>query len=240
MQPAAKVFTPAGHLRLCLSRHGQPVMSRNANLQTPGRNLFRPAPPASYTATHRAAMPIVICLLRGVNVGLGKAGMAELRALCRSLDLENATTLLQSGNLVFSTKERSLPALTKRLETAFAKAFGFPSEMILRTPQELRQTIARNPFARRTGIEPAKLGVSFLAGEPTSGAGEELLKFGGLPEELHLIGRELFVYFPEGMGRSKLPWSKLDKVLGSPGTMRNWNTVQKLLTMAEEHEALAQ
>jgi uncharacterized protein (DUF1697 family) len=181
-------------------------------------------------------MPVVICLLRGVNVGGHKVSMAVLRDLCASLELQNATTLLQSGNLLFKTEERSLPALKKRLEASFATTFGFHSEMILRTPKELRATLAASPFAGRSGIEPAKLGVSFLAADPAPSASKEILKFSSLAEEIHLHGRALFVYFPDGMGRSKLPWSKLDKMLGTAGTMRNWNTVQKLLSMAEQME----
>lgn len=182
-------------------------------------------------------MPVVICLLRGVNVvGRNKVAMSALRELCGSLELQDARTWLQSGNLLFKTKQRSLPALKARLHSSFEKTFGFHSEMVLRTPADLRQVVAHNPFAGRSGIEPAKLGVSFLAGSPAATASIDMLKFRGFPEEIHLHGRELFVYFPEGMGRSKLPWSKLDKVLGTPGTMRNWNTVQKLLSMVEEME----
>jgi len=56
------------------------------------------------------------------------------------------------------------------------------------------------------------------------------------PEELHLVGSEIYIYFPNGAGRSKLQWTKLDKILSTTSTARNWNTVEKLLAMAQEQE----
>jgi len=78
--------------------------------------------------------------------------------------------------------------------------------------------------------------VTFLAGEPPRDAEANLEKFKGLPEELHLKGRELYIYFPNGAGRSKLPWSTVEKFLKVTGTARNWNSVQAMLKIAEEME----
>ncbi len=66
--------------------------------------------------------------------------------------------------------------------------------------------------------------VTFLAGDPGAKAGEALRSLKDFPKELHLLGRELCIYFPDGTGKSKLPWSKLDKLFNITGTARNWNS----------------
>ena len=183
-------------------------------------------------------MPVIIAMLRGVNVGgHNKLPMDALRALCASLRLQGACTYVQSGNVVFRTDERDLARLAKRVQDAVAHKFGFRPEVILRTTAEMRVAIARNPFAKRRGIEPAKLLVTFLAGEPAADARKKVLSATAGAEELHLAGRELYIYFPNGAGQSKLPWASLAGALKTQGTARNWNTVQKLLEMAEKLEA---
>lgn len=180
-------------------------------------------------------MPIVIALLRAVNVGgTSVIRMEPLRALCESLGFRDVRTYVQSGNLVFRTTARDLGKLARRIEDAIENEFGARPDVILRTAPELRDCVARNPFAERTGIESSKLLVTFLASEPTPDAREKLAAIEIAPEELHLIGRDMYTYFPNGIGISKLPSGAIAKALGTPGTGRNWNTVTRLLQMAEE------
>ncbi len=182
-------------------------------------------------------MSVVISMLRGINVGgHNRIKMDALCALYRSLKLEDPCTYVQSGNVIFRTKEKNLAALRRKIEEAIERRAGFRPDVILRTPDEFRGAIARNPFARRKGLEPAKLLVSFLADDPIGEARENLLALKPDPEEVHLIGREVYIYFPNGAGRSKLPWSSLEKQVGTRGTARNWNSVTKMLAMAEEME----
>jgi uncharacterized protein (DUF1697 family) len=143
---------------------------------------------------------------------------------------------MQSGNVIFHTKEKNLASLAGKIQTAIEKKFGFRPEVILRTPEELRKAIAANPFAGRRDIEPGNLLVTFLAADPGPDARAALDRFKDYPEELHLKGRELYIYFPSGAGRSKLPWSSVEKFLKVTGTARNWNSVTKMLAMAEEME----
>jgi len=185
-------------------------------------------------------MPVVISMLRGVNVGgHGKIKMDVLRELCASLKLRNAQTYVQSGNVVFETADRDLAPLAGRIEQAIERKFGFRPDVILRTASELRDVIARNPFASRSGIEPSKLLVTFLARQPSAEVRTKLLAIKTDPEELYLDGRELYAYFPNGMCRSKLSWPLVERTLAIPGTGRNWNTVTKLLEMAESLGASA-
>ena len=178
-------------------------------------------------------MPIVISMLRGVNVGgHNKIKMDALRALYESLKFTGCQTFIQSGNVIFKTKERNLAKLSSQIQTAIERSFGFRPDVILRTSDELRDVIARNPFAKRRGIEPGKLVVTFLASVPAPETRDNLLKLKTDPDELHIDGRELYIYFPNGMGRSKL-WSLIERTLKISGTGRNWNSVTTMLAIAD-------
>jgi uncharacterized protein (DUF1697 family) len=183
-------------------------------------------------------MAVAISLLRGINVGghhLIK--MDALRALYESLGLRDPITYVQSGNVVFRTKETNSKRLAKRIEDAIEKQFGFRPSVIVRTTAELKEVIAKSPFAKRSGIEPSRLLVSFLAGDPTPEAREKALQIKADPEELRFGGREFYIYFANGMARPKLNWVMVEKVLKVPATGRNWNTVTKLLEIAEKLES---
>jgi len=180
-------------------------------------------------------MTVVISLLRGVNLGGQKImKMEALRALYESLKFEGVATLIQSGNVVFRTKERDLAKVCKRIGDGIEKGFGFRPEIVLRTAEEMRGVVARNPFAERKDVEPGKLLVWFLAGAPDGEARVRLDAVKREQEELHLHARELYIYFPDGQGRSKLSLPAVDRALKILGTGRNWNTVRKLMEMAEK------
>ena len=180
-------------------------------------------------------MPALISLLRGVNVGgHRKVKMDDLRALYESLGFEGVQTYINSGNVIFKTSGRDPARLRKRIEDAIEGACGFRSDVILRTPSELRGVIARNPFAARHSLDASRLAIHFLAGDPSAAAREQVLAIDAAPEELHIDGRELYIYYHNGMARPKLSLPMVEKTLLMPGTSRNWNTVRKLLEMAEK------
>jgi uncharacterized protein (DUF1697 family) len=182
-------------------------------------------------------MAVIISLLRAVNLGpYNKVKMETLRALYETLGLRNVQTYVQSGNVVFKTDARDLARLRKKLENAIEKTFGFRTDAVLRSSADLKDIIRRNPFARRTGIEPGKLHVNFLANDACPEAHEKIPQIKAGREELHLDGRELYIYYPDGQGRSKLTPALLEKTLRTSGTARNWNTVTKLFEMAEKLE----
>lgn len=176
-------------------------------------------------------------MLRGVNVGAhNRIKMDTLRSVYESLGLEDPHTYVQSGNVIFRTREKNLPLLAKKIQDAIEKRCKCRPEVILRTREELRSAVAHSPFSDRPELEPGKILVTFLAGGPPTAARSNLAGFEDYPEELHLIGRELYIYFPDGAGKSKLPWSNVEKLLKVPGTARNWNSVTKMLEMAESME----
>ena len=165
-----------------------------------------------------------IALLRAVNVGgTGKLPMVELRALCEKLGFKAVRTYIQSGNVVFSSALDAAKAKAK-LEQALATKLGKPCRVIIRTGKELANVVAANPFPE---AEPNRLIVVFLDDAPSKGPIKDWRIAGS--ERLALLGRELFIHFPDGQGTSKLkvPFADL-------GTGRNLNTVRTLLTMANE------
>lgn len=182
-------------------------------------------------------MPVLISMLRGVNVGgHNKVEMGALRALYESLKFEDPRTYVQSGNVIFRSKENISPALAKKIQNAIEREFSCRPEVILRTADELRKAIAASPFPAGRGLEPGKILVTFLNAEPGPEGHATLSKLKNHPEEIHLKGRELYIYFPNGAGRSKLPWSSVAEALKTQGTARNWNSVTKMLEIAEEME----
>src|SRR5579864_486346 len=164
-------------------------------------------------------MPVVISLLRAVNLtSYNRMKMDALRALYESLGMRDVQTYIQSGNVVSSSRVKDLDRLRKQIETGIERTFGFRTSVVLRSSVELKDVIRRNPFAKRSGIEPNRLVVSFLAGEPGPEAKEKIVQIKVGPEELRLDGRELYIYYPDGQGRSKLTPALIERALKVSGT----------------------
>ena len=174
-------------------------------------------------------MNAFVSLFRGINVGGHKAiRMDELKGLHESLGLKDVVTYIGSGNVVFTSDDADVAQLPGQIEDGFAQKFGFQVKVMVRTSVELREIIANNPFQNQPMKESKWVVVLFLATRPESTALEDLQKTYAGPEELCLIGQELFVYYPNGIGRSKLTLPLIEKKLKTIGTGRNWNTVLQL------------
>lgn len=174
-------------------------------------------------------------MLRGVNLGPhNRIKMDALRATYEGLGLEDVRSYVQSGNVIFRAKEKDAKKLAGKLQDAIEKRFKFRPAVIVRSVGELRETIAATPFEAGRNLNPGKILVTFLADNPPAEAAATLASWKSFPEEIHLIGRELYIYFPDGAGKSKLPWSRVEKLLKVNGTARNWNSVLAMLEIAEE------
>src|SRR5271163_258474 len=188
----------------------------------------------------RGNMSVIISMLRGVNVGgHNKIKMDQLRAVYESLGFRDAQTYIQSGNVVSRADKRDPGTACTRIEKGIERHFGFRPSVIVRTASELREVIVRNPFAKRSGMDASRLLVAFLAGSPAADALDKVLKIKCEPQELRVSGRELFIYFPNGLARPTLPMATVERTLKIAFTGRNWNTVRKLLEMAEALEQSA-
>jgi uncharacterized protein (DUF1697 family) len=177
-------------------------------------------------------MTTYIALLRGVNVGgHNMVAMQELRKLCERLGLENATTLLQSGNIVFQSASRDPSALEVRLEQETAKRLGVKPAYFVRTADEWASLVKRNPFREEAERDPGHLLAVLMKHEPGAGAIKALRAAIVGRELVEARGRDAYFFYPDGVGRSKLTPNLIDRHLGGPGTARNWNTVLKLLAL---------
>ena len=180
---------------------------------------------------------MAIAMLRAVNVaGHQKISMEALQTLCISLGLKDVKTYIQSGNIVFREHGKAPEKLARTLENGIEAKFGFRPAVLIRTAAEMRAVIANNPFAKRDEVQPNKLLVVFMSSAPTQKTIDQVLALPCDPEEIHILGREIYIYYPEGMARPKIPVARLERILQCSSTGRNWNTVNKLLAMAEALE----
>jgi uncharacterized protein (DUF1697 family) len=173
----------------------------------------------------------LILLLRGINLGAHKrVAMPDLRALLAEGGFEDVRTYVQSGNVVLASQV-SPQAAGAQAERLIADRFGFDVDVIVRTRDELAEIVVRNPLAE-VAVDPKRYQVSFLDAEPDPDVLERIANVTTEPERLVAIGRELYAWHPNGIGRSKL-WNKLGGTgLGVRATARNWTTVTALLEMA--------
>jgi len=164
-----------------------------------------------------------IALLRAINVGgHGKLPMAELLEHFASAGFKDAKTLLQSGNVVCAGKGKSPAQLEHTLEAKVA------TDVVIRTAGEWTEIVAANPFQAEAKSDPGRLLVMFLKSEP-----EADFAWPG-PERMKRIGRQVYIVYPNGAGKSKLTGALIERKLGSRGTARHWNTVTKIAALLEK------
>jgi uncharacterized protein (DUF1697 family) len=166
-----------------------------------------------------------IALIRGINVGGRTFPMAEVRAAVHSIGATDVTTYIQSGNVVLEHGGRAA-AVRSALEMAFTAAAGFEVLVVMRTARDLERIIAANPFPQAA---PTALHVGFMDGPVPAGTVlPDPARYA--PEAYVVAEADVYLHLPHGMGRAKLP-PKL-ALLKPPTTVRNWNTVLTLHSMA--------
>ena len=171
-----------------------------------------------------------VALLRAVNLGEHKKlAMPALRDLLGGLGYADVATYLQSGNAVFTAPEPDASRVAADIEERLAAELGLATEVILRTAEELRAVVDRNPM--EVG-DPARYTVWFLLEPPAPTWLDGLDVAAFAPEEMRAGRREIYLNLPNGIGRAKLPVA-LGRRLKVPATMRNWRTVTSLLALAE-------
>ncbi len=178
-------------------------------------------------------MPRQIVLLRAINLGArNRVAMPELRELLEDAGFEDVRTYVQSGNVVLSsglTPDR----VARRCEQAIADRLRLQIEVVTRTREELAEVVARDPLGK-VATNPKRYQVTFLSDKPDAEVVDRLTAAAVAPEQVAHIGREVYAWHPDGVGRSKLAALLTGKGLGVSATSRNWTTVTALLALADE------
>ena len=179
-------------------------------------------------------MTVQIALLRAINVGGHQpVAMVELRAFLTELGFDDARSLLQTGNLVFKSKARAGAALEEFLEAEAGMRLGLRTDFLVRSAEEWASVIADNPFGDEARCDPGHHLVMALKDAPDAKAVAALRAAIGGPETVQARGKQLYIVYPDGIGRSRLTTALIEGKLGTRGTGRNWNTVLKLAALAK-------
>lgn len=173
-------------------------------------------------------MERAIALLRGVNVGgKNRLKMADLARAFAAAGCRDVVTVLQSGNVIFSADAAVQATLAATVSATLREAHGLDVPVILRTAAALARALDANPFAREQRPEDA-LHVMFLADAPSSSAARSLDPERGGEDRFYLRGREVYLYCPHGLARTKLTNAYFDSALRTVSTVRNLRTLRKL------------
>ena len=177
-------------------------------------------------------MAIYVALLRGINVSGQKViKMEDLKRAFEALHYKKVTTYIQSGNVVFESNEKSAPLIRSLIENKLLKTFGYAIPVTVKTPKELEAATRRNPFKNVRTEKGERLHVSFLSGNPSKAAAESLAAVKSNIDEIRLSGSEVYILCRKGYGTTIYSNTFIEKRLALSATTRNWDTVQKLLSI---------
>lgn len=176
-------------------------------------------------------MNTYIVLFRGINVG-GKniLPMKELKSTLENIGFRRVRTYIQSGNVILESDQNNTKAIASEIADAVISAHRFKPNVIVLTAAGLQNSVERNPFDTDDG---KALHFYFLESLPREPRLEMLMKLKADTEEYEITDNVFYLFAPDGIGRSKLA-ANVEKYMGVPVTARNWNTVNKLLTMINE------
>ncbi|GIK59141.1 MAG: DUF1697 domain-containing protein [Ignavibacteriota bacterium] len=176
-----------------------------------------------------------IALLRGINVsGQKLIKMSELRTLFEKAGLQNVQTYIQSGNIIFSSKEKLSGKISQNISSAIKKKFGFDVHAIVLTPGELDKVILSNPFIK-TQKESDKLYIIFLSSIPSKDNVNRIIAAEYFPEEYIVDGKCIYLFVPNGYGKAKLNNNFFENKLKVFGTTRNLKTLNALIELTKLH-----
>jgi uncharacterized protein (DUF1697 family) len=178
-------------------------------------------------------------MLRGINVsGQKLIKMPELKLLFENLGFTGVITYIQSGNVIFSTEEKSgAKNLASKIEKAILIKFGFDVPVIMRTTDELTCALKDNPFQNTEGFVPDKIYITFLEEEPDP---EKVLKinpFDFKPDTFIISKKEIYINCASGYGTTKLSNTFFESRLKVRATTRNWKTVNNLVELAKSEKS---
>jgi uncharacterized protein (DUF1697 family) len=184
-------------------------------------------------SAEKTGKPTYVALLRGINVG-GKnmLPMKDLAAIVSEAGCAHVSTYIQSGNVLFHAPAAQAKQIPKLVQDEIASRFGLRVPVIVRSAQQLAETIKANPFLK-AGADEKSLHIYFLADLPLAAAVGSLDAARSAPDEFRVVGQEVYLRLPNGMARTKLTNAYFDSKLKTVSTARNWATILKLLAMMQ-------
>src|SRR5437667_847995 len=180
-------------------------------------------------------LPIYIVSLQIIIFGGKKFVMMEnLRSSFEALGFGRVKTYVQSGNVIFEVPKTSSDDLSKAIAEKISEDFGFPIPVVVRTSDDMGKIVGDNPFLNERGLDPSKLHITFLAALPAKNAKERMDALNAGPDQFLISGREIYLYCPDGYGRTRLSNNAVEKALSVGATTRNWKTVSTLARISSE------
>ncbi len=174
-------------------------------------------------------MPKYFAFLRAINVGSHLVKMDRLRILFAELGFTNVETFIASGNVIFDSASRSPAALEKKVAAHLEQSLGYPVATFIRSLSELTAIAAHRPFPKSKTNEADRLYVGLLAAGPSDAVQKKVLALSTKLDELQVNGRELYWLCHTAFSDSPLSGTLLEKTLGAATTMRNLNTINRLV-----------
>ena len=175
-----------------------------------------------------------ILLLRGINVGgHNKLSMAALKDLLASMEMQKVQTYVQSGNTVFYSQLEDANQIATLIQQQLDAVFGFQISVFCYPKEELQKIYSQNPFIKTKDL--AQLYVTFLSSPVALSSHQSLVLPPDIEDECIIQDRVIYVYCPNGYGRTKLNNNYFEKKLALNATTRNWKTVQNLHEMISEY-----
>lgn len=161
--------------------------------------------------------------------------MTDLLSLYVKLGFSDAITYIQSGNVIFSEfGDIPVSSFSVYIEKAIREQFNFIIPVMIRTTLELTGLYLSNPFLEEKNFDSSKMAVIFLHEVPSDAQIQKLAGIDYPPDKFKITGRDIFIYCPNGFGKTKLYTNFFEKKLGVNGTARNWKTVTTILNMAKK------
>lgn len=169
--------------------------------------------------------------------GYNKVKMNDLASLFDQIGFKNVETFIQSGNVIFNDPgDRSVKEITTLIEKGIREKLALDIPAIVRSIPEILEIISGNPFLSEKGFDPAKMAVMFLYEEPGDYALSKMKDVDYPPDKFLISGKEIFIWCPNGFGRTKLYTNFFENRMKVTGTARNWNTINTILEIAEKKE----
>jgi uncharacterized protein (DUF1697 family) len=160
--------------------------------------------------------------------------MEALKTTLEAIGFSNVVTYIQSGNVFVETDEESSFGVGFKIKQEIFKTFGHEVPVIVIGKNDLELCFKNNPFLKQKDVDTKKLYVAFVSKELSSSAINELKISQFKPDEAAIDGNRIFIKYDIGAGKTRLDQKYIEKKLNVTATIRNWNTVTKLLEIYEE------